>query len=390
MRSSDALRIALFTYGVQPRGGVRHALALGEALHAAGHAVVLHALDDAGRGFGQTPRCPSVLVPLEARSETILPFVQRRIAAYVDAVSGGPAFDIYHAHDGISGNALATLVERGAIARFVRTVHHLDDFGPGELAALQDRSVRCADDVFTVSRVWAERVARTYGRAAVVVRNGVDRERFSPVGLAGRQRLRAALGHGAGPLFVTIGGIEARKNTLATLEAFARVHAVLPGARLVIAGGASIFNHSEYRRAFDARAAELGLADGTALAVQGVVSDDDVVTLLRAAHALVFPSLVEGFGLVVLEALACGTPVVTSASAPFTEYLGAGDALLVDPRDPAAIAAAMRHVLDPLVAARLRRRGPELARAFDWAASARAHVVAYRGCRSREREAVRA
>jgi hypothetical protein len=58
MPSADRLRVALFTYATQPRGGVLHALALGEALHDLGHEVVLHALDDGGRGFIRAPRCP--------------------------------------------------------------------------------------------------------------------------------------------------------------------------------------------------------------------------------------------------------------------------------------------------------------------------------------------
>ena len=169
------------------------------------------------------------------------------------------------------------------------------------------------------------------------------------------------------------------------LEALALVRTTHPEARLVIAGGASIFTHSAYRRAFDARTAELGL-DGGAVVIAGVLRDEQIVELVRAAHALVFPSLLEGFGLVVLEALACATPVVTSAIPPFTEFLTPDTALLVDPRDPAAIAAAMLLVLDPTVADDLAVRGPALARRFTWQACADAHVRAYdalrRNCRT--------
>jgi glycosyltransferase-like protein len=388
MPSADRLRVALFTYATQPRGGVLHALALGEALHALGHEVVLHALDD-GVGFIRAPRCPYVLVPVVASRADFVTFVRTCIDTYErswDPATG--AFDVYHAHDGISGNALATLVERGSIPHFVRTVHHLDDFGRGELAALQDRSILLAARCLVVSRLWGRRVARAYGIEPALVPNGVDSGRFYPVPAPVRARLREGLGFGAGPLFVTIGGIEARKNTLATLEAFALVRTALPGARLVIAGGASIFSHSAYRGAFDARAAELGLSG--AIAITGVLRDERIVELVRAAHALVFPSLVEGFGLVVLEALACGTPVVTSAAPPFTEFLTADDALLADPLDPRAIAAAMLRALDPGVAERVSISGPALARRFTWQACAQAHLRAYSALRVRPGEVARA
>jgi glycosyltransferase-like protein len=385
MRAREALRIALFTYSTQPRGGVLHALALTEALCDAGHEAVLYALDDTRRGFIRAPRCATVRVPVGPKAGDMLSYVRGRIEEYVAAWDPAtPAFDVYHAHDGISGNALATLVERGAIPSFVRTAHHLDDFGTSEMTALQDRAIRSAERCFVVSEVWRERLEATYGIHATVVPNGVDVERFSPVPASERAALRERLGYGEGPLFLSIGGIEARKNALATLDAFARVRERHPSARLAIAGGASVLDHSAYRRAFEARAAELGLRLGEDLAVTGVLRDDEIVALLRAAHVFVFPSLVEGFGLVLLEALACGTPVVTSAIAPFDEFLTSEDARLVDPRDPDAIANAMLRSLEPGVAATTAVRGPALARRFAWSASARAHVSAYLSATDRE------
>lgn len=385
MQTRDGLRVALFTYSTQPRGGVLHALALAEALCDAGHDAVLYALDETERGFIRTPRCPVVRVPVAPKTGDMLAFVRDRIAAYVAAWDPRtPAFDVYHAHDGISGNALATLVERGAIPSFVRTVHHIDTFDSAETMALQDRAIRSARRCFVVSDVWRGRLFETYGIEATVVPNGVDVTRFSPVSANERAALRARLGYGESPMFLSIGGIEARKNALATLEAFARVRERHPRARLVIAGGASVLDHSAYRRAFEARVAELGLRFGEDLTVTGVLRDDEIVALLRAAHAFVFPSLVEGFGLVLLEALACGTPTITSAIAPFDEFLTSDDAQLVDPRDPDAIARAMLRSLEPGMAATTAARGPALARGFAWSASARAHVAAYLTATERE------
>ena len=388
MRYRNRLRIAILTYSTQPRGGVVHACALAEALTELGHDVVLFAIVDADRDFARPPRCAYRRIAVDPAREGIVAFVERRIAAYVAHFSRAEneagavdaserPFDIYHAQDGISANALATLVERGVIRNFVRTVHHVDDFADAKLAALQDRSIARAARCYVVSDLWRARLRERYGIDAAVVPNGVDLRRFAPVSPRKRLALRRELGFGTAPVFVTVGGIEARKNTLGLLEAFALVRAERPDARLIVAGGASVFDHGAYRRAFELRRAELGLGD-EAVVVAGVLADAEIVALLRAADAFVFPSLVEGFGLVVLEALACATPVVTSALAPFDEYLSRDAALLVDPRDPAALARGMLGALQPHVRRRVRANGLAVARSFTWEASARAHIGHYR------------
>ncbi|MBD5603629.1 MAG: MSMEG_0565 family glycosyltransferase, partial [Candidatus Eremiobacteraeota bacterium] len=255
MLRSDRLRAALFTYGVQPRGGVVHALSLAEALPSAGVDATLFALDDTHAGLFRAARCPVVLVPIERPPPgDVLASVRARIGAYVEALDamGEPlrAFDVHHAFDGIGGNALATLAERGTIDGFVRTVHHLDDFAQPELAALQDRSIRSATLRLTGSPTWRERIAARYGVDAELAPSGVDLERFTPASTARRAALRERLGVSTGPLFLSIGGVEPRKNAIGILEAFARVRAARPGARLAIAGGASVLDHGAYRRAF--------------------------------------------------------------------------------------------------------------------------------------------
>jgi glycosyltransferase involved in cell wall biosynthesis len=99
--------------------------------------------------------------------------------------------------------------------------------------------------------------------------------------------------------------------------------------------------------------------------------------LYRAASALAFASVKEGFGLVVLEAMACGVPVVTSRIAPFTEYLGPGDVFFCDPLNVPGIASAMLRALDPALRARNVARGHIVAAHHDWASSARMHLAAY-------------
>jgi glycosyltransferase involved in cell wall biosynthesis len=110
----------------------------------------------------------------------------------------------------------------------------------------------------------------------------------------------------------------------------------------------------------------------------GYVPQEHLPSLYNAASVFVFPSLYEGFGLPVLEAMACGTPVVTSNVSALPEV--AGDAaLLVDPRDPHAIADAVHSVWsDPAERERLSRAGMERAASFTWEACARATLAVYR------------
>jgi glycosyltransferase involved in cell wall biosynthesis len=110
----------------------------------------------------------------------------------------------------------------------------------------------------------------------------------------------------------------------------------------------------------------------------GVVEDADLPALYRAAAFLVYPSLAEGFGLPVAEAMACGTPVIASNIPAIAEVAGEA-ALLVDPRDTDAIARAMRRLhSDPELRALLSARGIERAKAFSWDAAATRTLEVYR------------
>jgi glycosyltransferase involved in cell wall biosynthesis len=168
------------------------------------------------------------------------------------------------------------------------------------------------------------------------------------------------------------------------LEAFIAFQATRPHAQLVIAGGASLLDHNEHARRFDTMLRASGLRCGSdeSVVVIGTVPDADMPALFRTADVLLMPSIREGFGMVVLEALASGTPTVVSRIAPFTEYLDAdesqGHCCWADPMSAMSIAQAMTRACAPSHAAALANAVPEVCRRFSWQVSAERHELLYR------------
>jgi glycosyltransferase-like protein len=375
------MRIALLTHSVNPRGGVVHTLELARALHDSGHDVTVFAPAAPGQAlFRAVPHRVS-LVPLMpvAAAENLHDMVAARIAAYERHLRALPElerFDVWHAHDGIGGNALANLVDDGLIDGFVRTVHHLDRFDDARVMRWQRRSFECARLVLCVSPLWCRTLRTEHGIDAQLVSNGVDLQRYQPQPLPTDADVAARYGLRPGaPLWLSVGGVEERKNTLGALLAFALHRRVHPQAQWVVAGGASLLDHGAYQARFNAALAECGMAD--AVVFTGPVPDHQMPALFRLANGVLMPSLIEGFGLVVLEALASGTPVVVSRQPPFTEYLHESEAHWADPRVPASIAAAMALALAHPVAA-----VPEVCLRHSWPASAARHVSLYRALRA--------
>jgi glycosyltransferase-like protein len=373
------LHIAILAHSTNPRGSVVHALELGDALCRLGHDVTVHAPDASGAGFFRLTRCATVSVAASPVGRNVTATVETRVADYVRHFEAAVRcnFDVWHAQDGISGNALATLKERGLINGFARTVHHVDTFADPRLSALQARAIASADRLFAVSRLWRDRLAHESGRVPDLVGNGVDTKRFSPAADANDAALRLLLHVPAGVrLFLAIGGIEKRKNTIRILQAFRLVRAKHPASCLLIAGGASLLDHDAYQAKFGAALAASGLPDGVVIPT-GPLPHALMPALYRAAKAVVFASIEEGFGLVALEAMASGVPVIASRIAPFTEYLGEGDVLWCDPEEPCSIAAAMTSALETSVGDALIARGFAVAARRDWTTVAQAHIPAY-------------
>lgn len=374
------MTIALLTYSTKPRGGVVHTLALAEALQDLGTDVCVVALGDPDAGFFRPVRAPARIVPAPDGVDSL----EAKVAGNIDALTAvlhSVEATVLHAQDCISARAAARVRDAGAPVTVVRTVHHVDDFTSAVLMDCQRAAILEPDVVLVVSDVWRRTLADEYGVAAEVVPNGVDLGRFASASPPRAAELRRSVGAGERPLVLSVGGIEPRKGSDALVRALAEL--VREGLRPVLAvlGGHSFQDHRPYREAVLAELPGLGLELGVDVVPVGTVADDDMPAWYAAADVLAFPSVKEGFGLAVLEAMSARIPVVTSDIMVFREYLVAGrDALLVPVGDVGGLADALRRVLcDDGVRERLVAHGAEVARRFTWRASAERHLEIYNG-----------
>lgn len=223
-----------------------------------------------------------------------------------------------------------------------------------------------ASRLICVSQATRDDALRFMGAAperCTVVYEGVDRARFHPVD---EPELDSET-----PYVLFVGGDYPNKNRTAALAAFARLaqSTRLPH-RLVLVGQDATPDAALARR-------HPGLDQARVRRMQQV-DQAELARLYRQADLFLFPSTCEGFGLPVLEAMASGTPVVTSSASSLPEVAGQA-ALLVDPHDPDALAAAMARVLaDRTLHRRLRDAGLARAARFTWQAAAQQTLAVYR------------
>jgi glycosyltransferase involved in cell wall biosynthesis len=182
------------------------------------------------------------------------------------------------------------------------------------------------------------------------------------------------------PYVLAIGTLEPRKNLTHLVAAFGDVAATHPTLSLVLAGP-----DGPARPSIDDAIARLAVDARARVRVIGPVDDPTRAALLTRATVLAYPSIYEGFGLPVLEAMQCGTPVVAARAGAIPEVAGDG-ALLVDATDEAGIAAAIARVVDdPVLHADLAARGRARVERYSWDACASGIVAAYRSVLARQR-----
>jgi glycosyltransferase involved in cell wall biosynthesis len=257
--------------------------------------------------------------------------------------------------------------------RCVATVH---DLGWQVHPELYDRKLRLmyqalfpwvrrrADRFIAVSRYTADDLVRRAGISASkidVVYHGLD-----PL-------FRRPVMHGpsgsAVPYFLAVGGISPRKNTRRLIEAFTRWRA--RGA-----------HRSRYQlritgTSLDPAFAGSGAALPEGVSLLGYVAKTELPGLYAEAAGFLYPGIYEGFGLPIIEAMACGAPVMTSSTGAAPEIAG-GAAILVDPFEIDSMQDGMERLTLPDEATRLRALGEERARSFTWSAAADATIDTYR------------
>jgi glycosyltransferase involved in cell wall biosynthesis len=252
-------------------------------------------------------------------------------------------------------------------------IHYPERFRPLQrlyLTSQTRRSCREARRVVAIAEAGRQEVHRLMGvplERIDVVRPGVD-EAFCrrPAGEVAAFRQREGLPE---RFILHVGTLQPRKNIPVLLEAVARLRR--PDLLLVLVGGKGWY----YEEIF-ARVEALGL--GSQVRFTGYVDDEALPLWMQAAAALVFPSVYEGFGMPVAQAMAVGTPVVAANTSAIPEVAGEA-ALLFEPEDVEALAAHLVTVLDDgETAGVMRERGLAQAARFSWAESGREMAAVYR------------
>ena len=261
--------------------------------------------------------------------------------------------------------------------RSVVTIHdciHLmfPQYLPSRLAYVYAKAsmwsaARKANRILTVSEASKRDILRFFDvrpEKVAVIYNAIDERFLAPAdpGRMDQARQRYQLDH---PFVLYVGNIKPHKNIERLIDAFGRARAACPDGLTLIIIGDEISKYpglrqSVHKHRLDKHVRFLGFQPAETLSA-----------FYHLAHAFVFPSLYEGFGLPPLEAMACGTPVVTSNVSSLPEICG-GAALLVDPYDVEAIAAGIRQaVTDEPLRRDLIARGLARARSFSWEQSVR-------------------
>ncbi len=232
------------------------------------------------------------------------------------------------------------------------------------------RAVRVIAD----SQHTAKDLAELYGfskEKVTVIYPGASPGFFPETDRGAGATLRARYGIPAEPYVLFVGGADPRKNHRVVLESFAGSEDLRKACSLVAVG-----DPVHHFGSIAATARRFGVADR--VLCTGSVSLEDLRGLYSHAALFVFPSLYEGFGFPVLEAMACGTPVVTSNRTSLPEVAGEA-ALLIDPEDPQALAAAVVRVLsDQALRQMMSAKGFERVTHFSWETTARETLQVYR------------
>ena len=370
------MNIALTTSVIQRgKSGVgRYVLALTEALlaQAGEHRLTLFVLEEDLPLF-DFAKDAATLVPV---AETWRPAVKN--IAWHHAVL--PSLLRQHRIDVLHTPSYRRMTVHGAPAH-VATIHDLAPFhvrGKYDLARMFYGRVvvralaRRQTEIIAVSHNTAQDIERFFQvpvAQQTVVLNGLDHRQFQPTEPDSNVRSRHGLDQ---PFFLYVSRLEhPAKNHVRLIEAFHQFKASTPSPWQLVLGG------SDWHGAEHIHAAAQASAFAKDIRFLGFVADSELPSLYRAAGAMVYPSLFEGFGLPPVEAMACGCPVISSTRGALQEVV-ADAADIVDPDNAADIAAALsRLATDDGHRQRLMERGLHNAQRFDWNRNARQVLETY-------------
>ncbi len=363
------MRVAMLTYSTRPRGGVVHALKLAERLGAIGTDVTVHSLARSDDVSAQAGYFREISVPFDIYQYEWHPDMITRLERMIESYASNLPrnADIYHAQDCVGGTALARMKASGAIsAPVMRTIHHVDDFAEPRLFEFEKRAVALADHRFVVSQYWRDELKRTYGFDSVVSYNGIDQEDFA--NLPPRSSSK--------PTVLFVGGLEPRKGLEFLVKAMAAIKKDVSGARL-IAVAKTGFRGTDEVATFRHLAESVGVSDSVEF--RESVSQEKLLSFYSDCDVLALPSRNEGWGLSLMEAMACGKPVVASRVGGIPELVRDGvDGILVEPADvPALARAIVRLLMDKGLRKRMGRAGRDRVRGYSWDSTAEAVLRAY-------------
>ncbi|MGA6167810.1 glycosyltransferase [Amycolatopsis magusensis] len=356
--------------GVDAGGQNLHVAELSAALARAGHRVTVYTRrdekdqpDEVVTPSGVAVRHITAGPPRPVPKDDLLPYMNDfALRLEQDWLAEPP--EVVHAHFWMSGLA-SVLAAKSAGVPVVQTFHALGvvkrrhqgeaDTSPPDRVRIERMvgkhaariAATCSDEVFELIRMGVPRSAIS------VVPCGVDLERFTPTG--------PAEGKGAPHRLVAVGRLVPRKGFSTAIAALRAV----PDTELVIAGGSD--DHDEEADRLRWFAKRMGVADRVHL--RGAVSRDEMPALMRSADLVLCTPWYEPFGIVPLEAMACGVPVVASAVGGLTDTVVDGfTGALVPPRQPGPLAAKIRELLaDPVTREAYGAAGTDRASArYSW------------------------
>lgn len=328
------VRVLLLATGLELGGAERQVVDLADRLAARGHVVAIAFLV----GDAQLRPSPAVaLYPLHfAKSPWGLVLGGFRLRRLLRQWRP----DVVHSHM-VHANLIARVVRPfAAVPRLICTAHSTIEGGRGVTLAyrLTDRLADVSTHVSHEAVQAYECLGAAPAGRMVAVHNGVDLQLFTGASDTRAQSRRAMFDHPAARMLLTVGRLAPEKDQAGLMHAFARIADRFPQWALWVAGDGPL------RQALLRQRADLGLEDR----VEFLGARDDVPDLMRAADVFVLSSRYEGFGLVVAEAMACGTPVVATDAGGVAEVMG-GCGILVPVGDDEALAAGLAEAmtLDP-------------------------------------------